>query len=44
MPPEREEDRMVPLLVVEGTENVGLVVIGEVGEVLLSDDELQHRS
>jgi hypothetical protein len=43
--PEGEEDKVVPPLVVEGTEIEGLVVgISEVGEVLLRDEELQHRS
>jgi hypothetical protein len=43
--PEGEEDEVVPPLVVEGTEIEGLVVgISEVGEVLLRDEELQHRS
>jgi hypothetical protein len=38
-----EEDEVVPLLVVEGTDVEGLLfVIGDVGEVWLRDEELQH--
>lgn len=41
--PTGEEDEVVPPLVVEGTDVEGLLlVIGDVGEVWLRDEELQH--
>jgi hypothetical protein len=43
--PTTEEDEVVPPLVMGGRELEGLLlVIGDVGEVLMRDDELQHRS